>query len=134
MIELCIVKIEAMNTLLWCCQVLLAVEFGYSGICKTTLSEAVLVYKKGQTGVEGLPMAFTRGIGIVEILGAIGIILPWALKIAPVLTPVTAVGFAVIMVCAAPIHYRRGEPRNVLVNVVTLVICIFTAYGRFTAN
>lgn len=105
--------------------------FGYSGLCKSTLSEATLVYKKGQTGVEGLPMAFTRFIGIAELFGAVGVILPWWLGVAPVLTPVSAVCFAVIMIFAAPIHYKRKEPGNVTINLVTLSISIFTAYGRF---
>lgn len=120
-----------MNTILWVCQVLLAVEFGYSGFCKSTLSEAALVYKKGQTGVEGLPLTFIRFIGVAEILGAIGVLLPWWLGIARALTPVTAVCFGVIMIFAAPIHQKRREPKNVAINIVTLIISIFTAYGRF---
>jgi hypothetical protein len=120
-----------MNTILWACQVLLAIQFGYSGFCKSTLSEATLVYKKGQTGVEGLPLPFIRFIGITEIFGAVGILLPWWLGIARVLTPVTAVCFGVIMIFAAPIHQKRKEPKNVAINIITLVISIFTAYGRF---
>jgi len=132
--ELWDVKAKVMNTILWSCQVLLAITFGYSGLCKSILSEATLVYKKGQTGVEGLPMPFIRFIGISEIAGAVGIILPWWLGIARVLTPVTAVCFAVIMISAAPIHYKRKEPKNVTINLITLVISIFTAYGRFMVS
>ena len=120
-----------MNTILWSCQVFLAIAFGYSGLCKATLSEETLVYKKGQTGVQGLPMPFTRFIGISEIAGAFGIWLPWALGIARVLTPVTAVCFGIIMVFAAPIHFKRKEPRNVATNIILLIISIFTAYERF---
>jgi len=120
-----------MNTILWLCQALLALEFGYSGFCKSTLSEAALVHEKGQTGVEGLPMSFIRFIGISEMAGAIGILLPRWLGIARVLTPVTAVCFGVIMVFAAPIHYKRKEPGNVVINLITLVISIFIAYERF---
>ena len=120
-----------MNTILWSCQVFLAIAFGYSGLCKATLSEETLVYKKGQTGVQGLSMPFIRFIGIAEIAGAFGIWLPWMLGIAPVLTPVTAVCFAVLMVLAARIHAKRKEPRNVATNIILLAISIFTAYGRF---
>jgi uncharacterized membrane protein len=120
-----------MNTILWSCQVLLAIIFGYSGFCKSTLPEKTLVYEKGQTGVEGLPMAFTRSIGIAEMFGAVGIILPWWLRVIPVLTPVTAVGFALLMVFAAPIHYKRKEPKNLAINMIIMVISIFTVYGRF---
>jgi len=76
-------------------------------------------------------MPFIRFIGLAEIAGAIGILLPWWLGIARVLTPVTAVCFAVIMVSAAPIHYKRKEPKNVAINLITLAISIFTAYERF---
>jgi len=120
-----------MNTLLWSCQVLLALAFGYSGLCKSIYSEATLVGKKGQTGVAGLPHTFIRIIGITELLGMVGIILPWWTGIAPVLTPITAVGFALVMLFAAPIHYKRKEPRNVATNLTLLLLAIFTAYGRF---
>ena len=120
-----------MNTLLWSCQILLALAFGYSGLCKSIYSEATLVAKKGQTGVAGLPHVFIRIIGIAEILGMAGIIVPWWTGIAPVLTPISAVGFALVMVFAAPIHYKRKEPKNVVNNLILLAIAIFTAYGRF---
>ncbi|HEY8968467.1 MAG TPA: DoxX family protein, partial [Puia sp.] len=82
-------------------------------------------------GVAGLPHTFIRIIGIVELLGMVGIIVPWWTGIAPVLTPITAAGFALIMVFAAPIHYKRREPKNVVNNLILLAIAIFTAYGRF---
>src|SRR6185503_1971740 len=110
-----------MNTLLWTCQVLLALTFGYSGLCKSIYSEATLVGKKGQTGVAGLPHAFIRIIGITELLGMVGMIIPWWTGMAPVLTPITAVCFAVIMVFAAPIHYKRREPGNVAINLILLL-------------
>jgi len=109
----------------------LALAFGYSGLCKSIYSETTLVGKKGQTGVAGLPHAFIRIIGIAELLGMIGIIVPWLAGIAPVLTPVTAVGFAIIMIVAAPIHYKRREPGNVATNLILLALAIFTACGRF---
>lgn len=87
--------------------------------------------KKGQTGVAGLPLTFIRIIGITELLGMVGIIVPWWTGIAPVLTPITAAGFALIMVFAAPIHYKRKEPRNVAANLTLLLLAIFTAYCRF---
>ncbi len=121
-----------MNTLLWCCQALLAIAFGYSGINKAILSEQKLV-AKGQTGVAGLSPMLIRSIGIAEILGAMGIILPWWLNIAPVLTPISAICFAVIMIFAAPIHYKRKEPGNVGTNIGLLLVSIFVAYGRFAS-
>jgi hypothetical protein len=118
-----------MNTILWIFQSLVAGLFLYSGVNKSIYSEQQLV-AKGQTGVDGLPTGLIRFIGISEILGAIGVILPWLLHILPVLTIVSAVGFAVIMVPAAVIHYKRRELQNVLTNCVLFLMCVFICYGR----
>jgi hypothetical protein len=118
-----------MNIILWILQGVAAFAFLYSGINKSIYSEQKLV-AIGQTGVEGLSLPFIRFIGISEILGAVGLILPWWLQIAPALTPFTAICFAIIMVLAARIHYRRKEYKNVLTNVFLLVISLFIAYGR----
>jgi uncharacterized membrane protein YphA (DoxX/SURF4 family) len=119
-----------MNTLLWICQIFLAIAFSYSGIMKCSQSRERLV-SIGQTGVDGLSYPLIRFIGISEILGVIGIIIPWLTGILPLLTPITALCFAFIMVLAAPIHYRRREFTSVGVNVVLFVISVFVAYMRF---
>jgi uncharacterized membrane protein YphA (DoxX/SURF4 family) len=81
--------------------------------------------------VDKLPYPLIRGIAVLEILGIIGIILPWALQILPILTPVSAIGFAIIMLLAAGIHYKRKEYKSVGINLTTFIICIFIAYIRF---
>lgn len=118
-----------MNTILWICQGLLSLAFLFSGINKTVLTEQQLI-AKGQTGVANLSTPVIKFIGISEILGAVGIIVPWLTHIWPVLTPITAICFAVIMVMAAPIHYRLHEPRNVATNIFLLLLSLFVAYGR----
>lgn len=118
-----------MNTTLWILQSLIGLTFLYSGINKSIFSEEKLV-ASGQTGVEGLPMRLIRFIGIVEILGAIGIILPLLLNILPGLTVISAIGFAVIMILAARIHYKRREYKTVFINFIILLMCLFIAYGR----
>ena len=118
-----------MNTTLWVLQSLIAFGFMYSGINKSIFSEKKLV-AMGQTGVEGLPLALIRFIGISEILGAVGIILPLLLHILPFLTTVSAICFAVIMILAARIHYKRHEYKSVVFNSVIFLVCIFIAYGR----
>jgi len=120
-----------MNTAIWICQFFLAIIFLYSGAMKSTQSEHWLVAHK-QTGVEGLPVPFIRFIGISEILGVIGILIPSFTGILPVLTPVAAVCFAVIMVFAARIHYRRNEMQSVALNVIILCVSLFVAFERFT--
>ena len=121
-----------MNTALWISQVFLAIVFMYSGWMKSTRSERRLV-ETGQTGVEGLQMVSIRFIGISELLGATGLIVPWVSKILPVLTPLSALCLGLIMVLAARIHYKRNEKKTVLGNLVLLLLCLFVAYGRLIA-
>lgn len=118
-----------MNTILWICQGVLSLVFLYSGINKSIHTEQQLI-AKGQTGVVNLPVAVIRFIGISEVLGAVGIIVPCFVNIWPVLTPVTAICFAVIMVMAARIHYKLHEPKNVTTNIILLIMAVFVAYGR----
>ena len=118
------------NTILWILQFFIAFAFLYSGVCKSYFPLSKLV-AMGQTGVDGLPIWFVRFIGVSEILGAIGIIIPWWLSIYPVLTPLSSICFAFIMPFAAVIHYKRREPKNVLTNVVFFILCAFVAVARF---
>jgi len=118
-----------MNILLWILQAFLALTFLYSGICKSLLNEKALV-KKGQTGVAGLNTWFIKFIGIAEILGAAGLLVPTAFNIMPFLTPIAALCLALIMPFAARIHYKRKELRSMAINVVVFCFCIFVAWGR----
>ncbi len=128
-----------MNTALWILQSLMALVFLYSGVNKSIFSAQKLV-AIGQTGVEGLPIPLIRFIGISEILGAFGLILPWWIKIFPFLTPFSALCMAAIMVPAARIHYNRidnnnkKECINVWQNCILFAICIFIFYGRLWLN
>ncbi len=71
-------------------------------------------------------------IGAVELLGAVGVILPAATRIAPFLTPLAAAGFAVIQVLAIGVHASLGETATTLpVNLVLLALSLFVAWGRF---
>lgn len=125
-----------MNTLLWVFQGISAVIFLYSGINKSILPQQTLV-AKGQTGVTGLHMGLIRFIGVTEVLGALGLVFPWWMSIAPVLTPVAAGCFAVIMVLAAIAHARlllrtgnKRELQNIGTNVVLLALCVLIAWRR----
>jgi len=70
-------------------------------------------------------------IGVSELLGGIGLILPWYTGIAPILTPVAAIGLITIMVLAAIYHFNHKEYGPVGLNMVLLAIAAFIAYGRF---
>jgi hypothetical protein len=125
-----VLKSFYMNTLIWTVQIILAIVFFYSGVCKSVLPVQKLI-AKGQTGVAGYAPATIRFIGICEILGAVGIILPWLTGILRVLTPLTAICFAILMLLAAPIHYRLKEPRNVITNIFLLALSLFVAWMRW---
>lgn len=118
-----------MNTLIWITQILLAGLFLYSGTCKSLLSQQKLI-AIGQTGAE-LAITLVRFIGVVEILGSAGLILPMVLNIMPQLTAFSAVGFSIIMVLAARFHYHRNETRNAVFNMLILALCVLVAWYRF---
>jgi uncharacterized membrane protein YphA (DoxX/SURF4 family) len=120
-----------MNTLLWTGQLFLVVVFVYSGLMKATQTESKLV-AMGQTGVEGLPLPLIRFIALAELLGAIGLVVPWWSNCLPTLTPIAALCLGTIMLPAAWIHYRRREGWSVALNLFILVVCGLVAYGRFT--
>ncbi|VAW30924.1 hypothetical protein MNBD_CHLOROFLEXI01-3814 [hydrothermal vent metagenome] len=71
-----------------------------------------------------------RGIGAVEVLGAIGLILPWALVILPTLTGIAAIGLVLTMIGAAVTHFRRGETQMAMPSIVLGLLSAFVAYGR----
>jgi uncharacterized membrane protein YphA (DoxX/SURF4 family) len=119
-----------MNTFLWIAQGLLATAFLYSGISKAFLPKEKVI-SKGQTGVVNISPEGVKWIGTFELLGSLGIIFPWWFNILPVLTPLTAICFAAIMLMAAPIHYKLKEPRNVTTNLFLLLLSLIVAWFRF---
>lgn len=120
-----------MNSMLWVAQSLLAALFLFSGVMKSTQSAQKLV-ASGQTGVEGLPQSLIRFIGICEILGAAGLVLPMLANVTPVLTPLAAIGLGLVMILAAIVHFRRDEKKTAFQNLLILLVCLFVAYGRLT--
>jgi hypothetical protein len=68
---------------------------------------------------------------VLEILGAIGLILPGLLGILPWLTPLAAVGLALVQVGAGITHIRRGENSYLVMNFILFALAVFVAYGRF---
>ena len=118
-----------MNIVLWVVQILLAFAFVMAGIMKVTQPIDRLEARMGW--VKNVGPRGVRLIGSLEILGAIGLILPAVTGILPWLTPVAAAGLALTMVGAMITHGRRGEYSQIGVNVVLLVLTLFVVYGRF---
>jgi uncharacterized membrane protein len=118
------------NVALWIVQGALALVFGGSGIVKATRDRKRL-FDDGITWVEDFPAGAVRAIGVLEVLAAIGLILPAVTGIAPVLTPLAALGLAVLMAGACVVHYRRGELPFIGVTAGLLAAAAFVAWGRF---
>ena len=118
-----------MNTALWVVQGLLALAFFMTGIMKITQPREKL--QERMAYVEDFSPAVIRGIGILEALAAIGLILPALTSVLPILTPLAAAGLVLTMIGAALTHLRRNEYPLIIMNLVLLVLAIFVAYGRF---
>ena len=116
-----------MNVALWIVQVLLALLFGFAGATKTFTPIDQLAQQ--MPWVADQP-GLIRFIGISELLGAIGLILPAASRIKPGLTPLAAAGLAVIMVLAMGFHGMRGEWSSIGTNVVIFALAVFVVWGR----
>lgn len=120
---------RALNIGLWITQVLLAAMFLFAGSPKAFLPIENMV-KQGATWAADLPWLM-RFIGISEIAGALGMLLPAATRIKPILTPIAAIGLATIMVLAAAFHISRGEANHIGFNIVLFAMAAFVAWGRF---
>ncbi|MCI0648540.1 MAG: DoxX family protein [Chloroflexi bacterium] len=119
-----------MNIALWIVQILLAIVFLMAGVTKITQPTEKLV-ERGMGFVEDFSPNTIRLIGVLEVLGAIGVVLPALTGILPWLTPLAAVGLALTMVGAALTHLRRGEYPNIIANVILFALTVFVAYGQF---
>lgn len=118
-----------MNIALWIMQVGLAVAFAAVGVNHITRRG---IESPGIAWMQDVPAPLLTTIGVLEILGAIGLIVPALTGIAPILTPLAASALALLMALAAIFHLRRpGETMNAIFNVVLGLVAAFVAYGRF---
>jgi hypothetical protein len=114
-----------MTYALWIVQVLLAVLFMFAGGFKLVMPLDQL------TGPVEFPGWFVRFIGLAELLGGLGLILPAALRIRPGLTPLAAAGLVVIMIGATVMTLVVGEFGVALLSLVVGILAAFVAYGRW---
>lgn len=121
-----------MNTALWITQGILAAMFAMAGVMKSTQPIDKLL-KSGVTWADRFPLTTVRIIGLSELLGALGLILPWLLNIVSVLTPVAASALAFVQLLAIFHHAKHKESKAIVFNIVLLSLAAFVAYGRFTS-
>jgi uncharacterized membrane protein YphA (DoxX/SURF4 family) len=113
-----------MNIALWIAQGLLAAIFLFTGGMKLVMPIEEM------TKQIPLPGLFLRFIAVCEVVGAIGLILPWLLHIRPGLTPLAAAGLAIIMIGATAITLMTGSIAMALIPLMVGLLAAFVAYGR----
>ncbi|MFH8682125.1 DoxX family protein [Streptomyces lydicus] len=119
-----------MNVLLWSLAGVLAVAFLAAGAMKLSQPKEKLA-ASGMGWTEGVSAGTVKLIGALEVLAALGLVLPAALGIAPVLAPLAALGLVLVMLGAVVVHARRGEAQMIAVNLVLLALAAVVAWGRF---
>ena len=116
-----------MNMALWIAQALLAAIFLFAGGMKLV----VPIEEMTKQMPIPLPGWFLRFTGIVEVLGAIGVILPWLLRIRPALTPLAATGLVIVMIGATVYTLAAGDFASAPIPLVVGILAAFVAYGRW---
>jgi uncharacterized membrane protein YphA (DoxX/SURF4 family) len=115
---------------LWSAQILLALLFGAAGVMKTFLAPEALV-PMGLTYATEIPYWLLRFIGVCELAGAVGVILPALTRIMPIYTSLAALGFVMIQVLAIGFHIMRGEfAEMAAMNLSLLALSAFVLWGR----
>ncbi len=119
-----------MNIVLWIVQIVLAILFLFAGGTKLVLSPEVLASMGSPNQVQ-LPGLLIRFIGVCEVLGALGLVLPGLLRIKPWLTPLAAVGLLIILVGAVVLTFVADGILPALMPLVAALLAAFVAYGRW---
>ncbi|HEY6737361.1 MAG TPA: DoxX family protein [Actinopolymorphaceae bacterium] len=123
-----------MNLALWIVTAVLAVVALAGGLTKVLVPKDRLAAVPGGGWTGDASVGFVKTLGGLEILAAVGLVLPAVLDIAPVLVPVTAVCWVVLMIGAMVTHARRREPLALTANLVYLAMAAFVAWGRFVVE
>ena len=119
---------RALHVGLWVVQALLGAAFLGAGLMKLTTPIADLAQQ--MAWVQSPMGSLTRFIGLVEVAGALGLVLPAATRIKPWLTPLAALGLTTVMALAAITHLVIGEPGATLAPLVLGSLAAFVAWGR----
>jgi hypothetical protein len=120
-----------MNLTLWFAAGLLAAVALLGGVTKTFVPKDRLARQHGGEWTAQASVGFVKTLGVLELLAAVGLILPAVVDVAPVMVPVTAACWVLLMVGAMITHGRLGQLRFVLLNVAYLALAAFIAWGRF---
>jgi hypothetical protein len=120
-----------MNLTLWIVAGLLAAVYLFAGAGKLIVPKEKLATAPGAGWLDDFSADAVKGIGVLEVMAAIGLVLPAALDIAPVLVPLAAVGLVVLMAGAVVTRIRRHEAKPMMADLAYLALAAFVAWGRF---
>jgi DoxX-like protein len=121
-----------MNLVLWVAAGLLALVALAGGVTKTFVPKRKLARAPGGGWTGDTATGLVKTLGVLELLAALGLVLPAVTGIAPVLVPVTAICWILLMAGAVVTHLRHdGFGRFVVLNLVWLALAAFVAWGRF---
>lgn len=121
---------KTLTVALWVAQILLAIMFSLVGAMKAFMPLDQI--SKTMLWVPSVPAALVRFIGVAELVGVLGLILPAATRIQPKLTPLAALGLAIIVLLGAGLHFTRGEGALTPLNFVLAALAAFVIWGRLT--
>ena len=116
-----------MNIALWIIQALLAALFLFAGGMKLVMPIEEMMKQMPLP----LPGWFVHFTGVVEVLGGIGLILPWLLRIKPWLTPLAAAGLVIVMIGATVYTLAAGQIASAVMPIMVGILAGFVAYGRW---
>lgn len=119
---------KTMHIVLWVLQVLLAATLIWAAFAKLFQPIAQLRTMWPWTGE--ISPALVRSTGVIDLLGALGVLLPSLFRFKPILTPIAAFGIVLLMISASIFHISRGEASQIDFNLVFGLIAGFVAYGR----
>jgi uncharacterized membrane protein YphA (DoxX/SURF4 family) len=114
-----------MNVILWIIQVLLALLFLLAGVTKLILPIEEMTKQMAMPGL------FLRFLGVAEVLGGLGLILPGLFRIKTWLTPLAALGLMIIVIGATVLTLKMGGGMMALTPLAAAILCAFVAYGRW---
>jgi uncharacterized membrane protein YphA (DoxX/SURF4 family) len=121
-----------MNLALWIVAGVLAAAYLFSGGGKLLLTKEKIISMSASAGwAEDFSSRSIKTIGALEVLAAVGLVLPAALDVAPILVPLAALGLVMIMAGAAVTRIRRHELKYMAADLVYLALAAFVAWGRF---
>ncbi|WEV78744.1 DoxX family protein [Janibacter cremeus] len=121
-----------MNTALWILTIVLSIGFAIGGSTQILLSkERFRALGRSAHWVDDFDPRHITAIGTIKVVGALGLVLPAIVGIAPVLVPLAACGLALVMTGAGTTRFRRNEWGYLVGDLVLLALCAFLAWGRF---